>query len=119
MKVTQDMFDFLEELKKYMIIVEGKKDSKILKDLGCKKILPINSRPLEEMIKFLKNNRKVVILTDFDRSGRKKFKKLARLLESYRIKPNNLIRRKFKKIFRVSKVEEIAFMKKSKEFTFM
>jgi len=98
----------LEECKSRAVIVEGKKDVDALAALGLTNIIPLNNTPLAEftdkitkMLDDLEKTKKVVrhsdheviILTDFDKEGRKLEKRLDLLLRSHKVKINRRIRR--------------------------
>jgi 5S rRNA maturation endonuclease (ribonuclease M5) len=106
-----DIEKVLDELKDKTIIVEGKKDAKALKRLGIENVIPINSRPLINIVEGLesgraagssktglsfrknrKSSKEIVILTDFDRQGRKLNSRLLSLLQSRRIQANSRLR---------------------------
>ena len=71
--MIKDKKEWIEKIQnsEKIIIVEGKKDKKALISLGVKNIITLN-KPLykivEETAEFNKN---VIILTDFDKEGRK------------------------------------------------
>ena len=71
--VINDKAEWKEKLQQTekVIIVEGKKDKKALNSLGVKNIVTING-PLYKLIEDVAEmTNEVVILTDFDREGRK------------------------------------------------
>ncbi|MBL7160427.1 MAG: toprim domain-containing protein [Candidatus Aenigmarchaeota archaeon] len=86
-----DIEKILEELKERTVIVEGKKDVRSLKELGIDSI-PINRRPLIDVVQGLEKEKEVVILTDFDREGKRLCAKLLTLLQSRRIKTSRRLR---------------------------
>jgi 5S rRNA maturation endonuclease (ribonuclease M5) len=85
----------LEEMKSSAVIVEGKKDEKALKALGLTNIIPLNNTPLAEFVQKITESQihEVIILTDFDKEGRKLEKKLDLLLRSHKVKVNRRLRR--------------------------
>lgn len=88
-----DIEDVLNELKGKIIIVEGKKDLKALQELGITRVVPINSRPLITIVQGLELFKlEVVILTDFDKQGRKLNARLTTLLQKYKIRNNLRLR---------------------------
>ncbi len=87
----------LEKAKSYLIIVEGKKDARSLKELGFKKIFIINGtgKSLKEKIEdieTLSSKNKICILTDFDKEGRQLYLKLLRELSTRNVKLDNKLR---------------------------
>ena len=89
----------LMELKDRAVIVEGKKDVIALMSLGLKEIIPLNNTPLAEFAErtaeYVRKSdiHEVIILTDFDKEGRKLEKKLDLLLKSYKVRVNRRFRR--------------------------
>lgn len=103
------------------IIVEGLKDKRVLSSLGFKNIYTISGRAPETIAKLvsLDEPRSVIILTDFDREGRKHFKRLVKFFHSHGIKVDTFLRRKIKSIAAIHKIEELAsFNDNSGQFTF-
>lgn len=102
---------FLEDLKKSdtLILVEGKRDRKALEAAGLNKIIEISGKTLEKVVDILKEKQSgVIILTDYDKEGIKQFKRLKSLSLSNEIKVYDDMRKKFKRIFRVNKIEELS-----------
>lgn len=81
--VIQEMDDFVDA-----IIVEGIHDREALEALGIKKeILTCSSMPYCDFVEYLNSrHKKVVILTDYDRTGKRINKKLSSWLERAGIK---------------------------------
>jgi 5S rRNA maturation endonuclease (ribonuclease M5) len=84
---------FLSELKDKAIIVEGKRDVRALEALGIYHAIPINGRPLVELVSLFEG-KETVILTDFDAEGKRLAAQLRRLFERYKIKTCPRLRRK-------------------------
>jgi len=87
--------ELLNELKERLVIVEGRKDEMALQRLGLRNILPLNGVSLPDIATSLYDtgiNKEVVILTDFDREGRRLALELGRLLRAYKIKVNGRLR---------------------------
>ena len=103
-----EIIDELENIKnkKYLVIVEGKKDKSSLEYFGLYNILTLKNKPLFEIIESVNYN-DVVILTDLDHEGRKMFSKLNYQLQRSGIKVHNKIRNL---IFR-SKIRQIEGLK--------
>ncbi|MFH8080678.1 MAG: toprim domain-containing protein [Candidatus Aenigmatarchaeota archaeon] len=102
-----DYRKLLSKLQNFSIIVEGKKDKEALQALELHDIQAISGSSLEKFIPKLKYDKEYVVLTDFDREGELIKKKIYRFFEVERIKYNHALRREFKKIFRVVKIEEL------------
>ena len=95
----------LREKKDSIIIVEGKKDKEVLKEVGFNNVYTIYElRKADEV--FL-NYREAIILTDNDNKGRILYKYVRNLLESDGIIINDIERRKFFRYFRVRGVEDL------------
>lgn len=88
----EELIDMLRDVEDKLVIVEGKKDKKALKSLGVKNIIAINGRPLYELADEIKTDKEVVILTDFDKEGRKIHSKLKNLLQRHKIHVNSHLR---------------------------
>ena len=57
---------------KLPVIVEGKKDVSSLKELGVEHVFCLNKEPLYKVIEMMaSHSKKVVLLTDFDKEGKK------------------------------------------------
>lgn len=87
----------IEKIKEYLIIVEGKKDKIALENLGLKHIFVINqpSKSLYEKIEEIENianNKKICILTDFDKKGRKLYLIINSELSQRKVKLDNNFR---------------------------
>lgn len=101
MRVSEEFFlRLLEELRQYVVIVEGKKDKEALKTLGVKNIIAINSKPLLDIVNTIRQrgDKEVIILTDFDKQGRKIEAKLRNLLQRYKIHTNEKLRWKMMRV---------------------
>ena len=118
-KIEQEQFlEVLEELRGQILIVEGRKDESALRDLlsACPAyIVKINSRPIAKVAEdaaFLAEkhkNREVIVLTDFDRTGRRLASQIRLLLQSRKIHANSRIRRDVMNLG-ISSIEEMASM---------
>jgi 5S rRNA maturation endonuclease (ribonuclease M5) len=98
------------------IIVEGKKDLKSLRILGVKgQIYCISGRSLVNIIDELSTYQKIIILTDFDKEGRKISRKLIKNLQALGIRIELKFQNEIKKIVKgkVSVIEGLdTFLKK-------
>ena len=105
--IEKEFLDYIEKIKKSetLIIVEGKKDKKALKNLGIKNIMELNKKPLFEIIEniSIKNN-DCIILTDLDKKGKELYGKLNSGLQRYGVKVDNKFRNF---LFRHTKIRQI------------
>lgn len=97
----------IDDSKDFTFIVEGKRDKAVLTELGIKNVVSISGQSLEGLVEKLDEKNDVVILTDFDREGKKKAEKLKRLLRSYHIRTKENVRKFFKKSLKITKIEEL------------
>jgi 5S rRNA maturation endonuclease (ribonuclease M5) len=90
------------------VVVEGKKDKKVLSKLGFKKIIEISGKSLHEISEKIKshNFNHIIILTDFDEEGEIKASQLKKLLSHFKIKVDSFTRNKFKSL-KIHKIEEL------------
>ena len=95
----------LREKKDSIIIVEGRKDKEVLKEVGFNNVYTIYELRKDDEV-FL-NYREAIILTDNDNKGRILYKYVRNLLESDGIIINDIERRKFFRYFRVREVEDL------------
>lgn len=94
------------------IIVEGKRDVKKLKDLGFRKVIPLNGCSLYEIsLDISKSYEEVVILTDFDKAGNELASRLNLFLEKLGVKINKRIRKETKEVFTRQGISEIEALK--------
>ncbi|MFH1307992.1 MAG: toprim domain-containing protein, partial [archaeon] len=87
----------LAKFKKYLIIVEGKRDRQALEEIGFSNIFVINEtgKSLYEKIEQIENiagKTKVCILTDFDKKGKQLYIILKRELVKEGVKLDNKLR---------------------------
>ncbi len=93
MKDNNKLLEQINELKKKIIIVEGKKDKKALEELGLKNIITLSKKPIYKIIEEIAEKAKeVVILTDLDNEGKKMFDKLNSGLQCHGVKVDNKFR---------------------------
>lgn len=100
-KRVYDILKKLDKFKQYIIIVEGKKDKAALQKLDFQNIFVINEigksvyEKIEEIESLLQKEgrkKKVCILTDFDKQGKKLYLLLKRELSTRCIKLDNSLR---------------------------
>jgi 5S rRNA maturation endonuclease (ribonuclease M5) len=106
---------FIDVLRESSIIVEGKRDKEALKKIGIEDVFDISGKSLEDLDKSLDKDKKYVILTDFDREGNEQNKIISNFFEKNKIVFNPRLRRLFKKIFGITKVEEFIKFSRLKE----
>ena len=70
-------------------------------------MLTISGQSLENVAEKLEDSKNVVILTDFDRDGKRKAEKLEKLLRSSNVKIERRVRKFFKKSLKITKIEEL------------
>jgi 5S rRNA maturation endonuclease (ribonuclease M5) len=81
-----------------LIIVEGKKDKVALEEIGLKNIFVLNETgkslfiKIEEIVNSADKRTKCVILTDFDKKGKKIYHLVKKELSQNGIKMNNSLR---------------------------
>ncbi|MEM5778005.1 MAG: hypothetical protein QXD43_02260 [Candidatus Aenigmatarchaeota archaeon] len=105
---VEDLLKILNENKGKQVIVEGKRDKKVLCSLNFTKIVTIN-KGIYETIENLEE-KEVLILTDFDSEGKKIAKKLNVILQHLGYKVDKETRRKIGLMFsklKIKKIEEL------------
>ncbi|MEM2138941.1 MAG: toprim domain-containing protein [Candidatus Woesearchaeota archaeon] len=103
--IINDLYEEIQKIKEgnFIIIVEGKKDKNALLNLGLNenKIFFLKNDIYGfslEVIKNLKKDDKIIILTDLDKEGIKLYKKIKEILEKEHIKINDNLREIIKKL---------------------
>jgi len=97
MKRLENLKKQIKKSQNYLFIVEGKKDKYALEKLGLKNIFIINEsgKSIYEKIEELEektNQRKICILTDFDKKGKKLYLLLKSELSKRKVKLDNSLR---------------------------
>jgi 5S rRNA maturation endonuclease (ribonuclease M5) len=113
MRELEEILKKLKSLDDYLIVVEGEKDKKALKELNIKNIATISGSSLEAFVEHLPKNKKILILTDFDKEGKQIAKRLAKILTVYGYTVDDKKRKEFKTIFKVTKIEELKNLKQT------
>lgn len=91
-----------------VILVEGKRDRKVLEKAGLTNIIEISGKQLEKVADIINGcETKVTILTDYDKEGIKQYTRLRDLLLTQGTKIDDRLRRDFKRTFLVNKIEEL------------
>lgn len=107
-EVEEELLALLDKIKGEQVIVEGKRDKKVLCLLAFSNVITIN-KGIYETAERLKG-KQVIILTDFDNEGRQIAKKLYLFLQSLGFKVDRETRRKIGLLFTrmsIRKIEEI------------
>ena len=102
MNNLDNWFDNISKTSK-LIIVEGKKDKKVLQDLGCKKIITISNSLFVTLDKV--DSKDVIILTDLDKEGKKLYSTIKKTLQKKGIKIDNKFREFLFKETEISHIE--------------
>ncbi|MEK6934636.1 MAG: toprim domain-containing protein [Nanoarchaeota archaeon] len=97
--------DWLESLSKTtkLVIVEGKKDKKVLEALGCQNIITISNSLFNTLDSI--NSKEVIILTDLDRKGKRLYSISKKTLERKGIKVDTKFREFLFKKTQISHIE--------------
>jgi len=91
-----------------LLLVEGKRDRKVLEKVGLDNIIEIGGKRLEKVADIVNGKEtKVTILTDYDKEGIKQYKRLKSLLLAEGMEIDDRLRREFKRTFLVNKIEEL------------
>ena len=96
--MNQQLLKDIEKAKRYLIVVEGKKDKSALQSLGFERIFVINEsgksipEKIEEIQGLLSKKDKVCILTDFDKKGKQIYLLLKSKLQELGVKLDNTLR---------------------------
>ncbi len=110
------ILDYAMELnQKYPIIVEGKHDENILRDLGFEGEIIVFNRGIS-MVNFAGEialkYRTVILMFDWDEKGDAMYDRLKTLFLNEGVSVNGTIRRRLRQILgsRISSIEELAFL---------
>ncbi len=94
MDEVDDILELLDEIKQknLLVLVEGQKDARALKELGIINILSLK-KPLFAVVEEIASKEKeVVLLTDLDDEGKKLYHELSRGLQKHGVKIDNRLR---------------------------
>ncbi|MFA6889204.1 MAG: toprim domain-containing protein [Candidatus Woesearchaeota archaeon] len=102
----KEIIDVIQKIKEehILILVEGKKDKAALQKLGLTNIVILNGKDIWNRLEGIKA-KEVLILTDFDKQGKKLYYKIAKDLEQLHIKVNKKYREFFQKKTKLSQIE--------------
>lgn len=112
--ILEELLGKLEKLKEdnTLVIVEGYKDKKSLVSLGIseKRILPLQRKALFRIVEeVIKKEKKVVILTDLDRTGKRLYSRLKSDLSERGVYIDDKLRNF---LFRYTRLRQIEGLKK-------
>ena len=103
----------LEALAQSVVVVEGVHDQKALAKAGVKaETVAVGANRLEDAIKKIGAKalgKRVVLLTDFDAEGKRKEKELREALHSHGVRVDAITRRKVKRLFPISTIEQLPY----------
>jgi 5S rRNA maturation endonuclease (ribonuclease M5) len=106
----------LKQLDGSVVVVEGKRDVAALREAGvgnARMVQAVGSAErvanLVAKIALQTGRKRVVVLTDFDVEGKRRNAELEEALLAEGISANAVLRREFKRLFRVNRVEQIGF----------
>ena len=104
--MDETLEEFLTKLNKAdkIIIVEGIKDKKTLEKLGIKNIVTLSKKPIFETIEKI-DCKEAIILTDFDKEGKKLYGKISKELKRNGIKIDSYFREWLQKNTKLSHIE--------------
>jgi len=98
MKFNPKLKADLEKYMNYPIIVEGKKHVELLKNIGFQEVYPIHesgiSLPerINHLTQIISRKKKVCILTDLDKRGKKLYFEIKELCNQFGIKTDSTLR---------------------------
>ena len=90
-----------------VVVVEGRRDREAISSLGFERIITIDGKPIFKIPDLIRPKERVLILTDFDKEGKRKAKKLKFLLTKKGVEVEEQLRKLFSKNFRIRKIEEL------------
>lgn len=104
-EIIEKIKEEIEE-QKIIIIVEGKKDKAALETFQLKDIIILNGKDIwNRLEEVAKQEKEVLILTDFDKEGKKLYGKIAKDLEKFGVRVNKKYREFFQKRTKLSHIE--------------
>ncbi len=80
------------EIADSVVIVEGKRDKDAVQLMGCRRVLTLQKKALFEVVEAVTEDT-VVILTDFDKEGRKVHKELSRMFSQRGVYVDDTVRK--------------------------
>lgn len=105
----EEIIEKIKQEERLIILVEGKKDKAALMHLGIKEhIFILNGKDIWNRLEEIANNNKgkeMLILTDFDKEGKKLYGKITKDCERLGMKINKQYREFFQKRTKVSQIE--------------
>ncbi|RLE39125.1 hypothetical protein DRJ17_01890 [Candidatus Woesearchaeota archaeon] len=100
----EGLLQLIRKFNNYPVIVEGLKDKKALSRLGFTKVYTMNRAVYKLTEDISKHHRTVLILTDLDTPGKKKYGEIKRNLSRLGINVNDTLRNY---LFRQTKLRQI------------
>mgnify|MGYP001605066641 CR=1 FL=1 len=103
----ETLYEWLENLKSSnkLIIVEGKKDKKVLEQFGIKSI-SISNKPVYEVVeKIALENKECILLLDLDSEGKKMYSILKHQLQKHKLKIDQTFREFLFKNTKLTQIE--------------
>ncbi len=107
----EELLEIIEKLKQeeFIILVEGKKDKNALEQLEIKNSIVLNGKDLwNRLEEIAKEEKEILILTDFDKKGKELYGKITKHLDKLGVKRNKKYREFFQKRTKLSHIEGIA-----------
>jgi 5S rRNA maturation endonuclease (ribonuclease M5) len=107
-KILEQIYKETKDSSDVPVVVEGKKDKKVLEAIGFSKFIEISGKSLEDVVEKILSfkTKQVIVLTDFDKEGENIFSQLHNILSHYKIKVNHTVRNKFKSL-KIRQIEEL------------
>ena len=105
---AEELIEELKELKNSgkLIVIEGLKDKRALKNLGIENTYTLSRKPLFSVVEEIAEQEKeVVILTDFDKKGKELYNELSKHFEKLGVKVDNRFRLFLLKNTKLSHIE--------------
>ena len=108
---SNDMEEWLEKLEKSekLVVVEGRKDENALAKVGIDRVYALARKAIFKAVEEIANiSKRVVILTDLDREGKKLFSKVNTGLQNHGVEVDNFFREFLFRHTQLRQIEGIA-----------
>lgn len=103
----------LAQLGESLVVVEGDKDEKALRNVGVRaRVVKVRGLSVEKVVEKIveeSNGKRVVLLVDFDREGKRKEKELKQALAELGFSAGDSVRKNFRELFRINTVEQLPY----------